>query len=147
MTLLSISRPRAMRTPATQNEYGEFVNSFARAMNGYAKDCSYSPAVNIVEEAKNFVITMAAPGYSKKEFYINIDKDVLTVTATVDNEANKANYLVNEFSKCSFERRFNLGKSIDTSKIEATYKEGILEITLNKREEAIQKPARTISVS
>ena len=146
MTLLSISRPRAMRTPSTQNEYSEFANRFARAANAYVKDCNKMPAVNIIEESKEFRIRMAVPGYSKNDFAINIDKDVLKVSANV-NQDNDVNYLLNEFSKCSFERNFNLGKSIDTSKIDASYKEGILEIILSKREEAIEKPARKVTVS
>lgn len=90
---------------------------------------------------------MAVPGYSKNDFSINIDKDVLTISANVENGREDVSYLVNEFAKTSFERRFNLGKSIDTSKIEASYKEGILEVTLTKREEAMEKPPRSISVS
>ncbi|MDX9770068.1 MAG: Hsp20/alpha crystallin family protein [Tenuifilaceae bacterium] len=147
MTLLSISRPRAMRTPSARNEYSEFLNNFARTANGYNQSISRVPSVNIIEEPKNFLIRMAVPGYSKNDFSINIDKDVLTISANIENGREDVSYLVNEFAKTSFERRFNLGKSIDTTKIEASYKEGILEVTLTKREEAMEKPPRSISVS
>jgi len=147
MTLLSISRPRAMRTPATRNEYGEYLNNFAHTANGYNHTIGRVPSVNIIEEPKNFLIRMAVPGYSKKDFTINIEKDVLTISAKVENGGEAVSYLVNEFKKSSFVRKFNLGKSIDTSKIDASYKEGILEITLSKKEEALEKPPTTISVS
>ncbi len=147
MTLLSISRPRAMSSAANRTEYGDFINGFSRAINRYAEDCKRVPQVNIVEEAKRYQIQMAVPGYSKSDFAINVEKDILTISANVSEKESEVNYLLSEFDKCSFERSFTLGKSIDTSKIDATYRDGILTITLSKREEAIEKPARVISVS
>ncbi|MDX9846187.1 MAG: Hsp20/alpha crystallin family protein [Tenuifilaceae bacterium] len=147
MTLLSISRPRAMSSAANRNEYGDFINGFARAVNRYAEDCKRVSQVNILEEAKRYQIQMAVPGYNKSDFAINIEKDILTISANVSENNNEINYLLSEFDKCPFERSFTLGKSVDTSKIEATYRDGILTITLQKREEAIEKPARVISVS
>lgn len=146
MTLLNISRPRSTYESARRNEYNEFLNRFSNVENQHARNCQKNPAVNIIEESKTYLLQMAAPGYNKSDFTINIEKDTLLVTASVDAE-NQENYIVNEFSKCSFERSFSLGKSIDTSKVDATYKDGVLTITLSKREEAIEKPPRVISVS
>ncbi|MDY0199980.1 MAG: Hsp20/alpha crystallin family protein [Bacteroidales bacterium] len=146
MTLLNISRPRSAYESARRNEYNEFLNRFSNVQNQYARNCQKFPAVNIVEESKTYLLQMAAPGYNKNDFKVNIEKDTLLVTATVNDE-NQENYILNEFSKCSFERSFSLGKSIDTSKVEATYKDGVLTITLSKREEAIEKPPRIISVN
>ena len=146
MTLLNISRPRMANEPARRNEYNEFLNGFTNAASRYARDCQKFPAVNIVEEAKTYQLQMAAPGYTKSDFSVNIDKDILTVSANVNSE-NEENYIVNEFSKCSFERSFTLGKTVDTSKVDASYKDGLLTITISKREEAIEKPPRSISVS
>ena len=147
MTLLSISRPRALSPMANRNEYGDFIKGFARMANRYADDCQRVPSVNIVEEPKNYLIQMAVPGYSKDDFSLNIAKDTLTISATIKEKEKEENYLVNEFYRCSFERSFTLGKSVDTTKIEAIYREGILTVRLNKREESIEKPPRSISVS
>ena len=147
MTLLSISRPRALSPLANRNEYGDFIKGFARMANSFEENCQGLPSVNILEEPKNFHIHMAVPGYSKSDFSVNIDKDILTISANIKDNEKEETYLVNEFSRCSFERSFTLGKLVDTAKIEATYREGILTVTLNKREESIEKPPRSISVS
>lgn len=148
MTLLTLNRrgPQAAEREM-QNEYRDFMNSFERARQRYAYDCLKVPAVNITEEPNRFVLEVAAPGYSKNDFSINIEKDLLTISANIEEE-NDAGSIVRvcEFSKGSFKRQFNLGKSIDTSKIDAAYKNGILTIELHKKEEAIEKPARTIKI-
>ncbi|MDD2279290.1 MAG: Hsp20/alpha crystallin family protein [Bacteroidales bacterium] len=148
MTLLSIARPSALRTNQTRNEYGDFVKGFAHAVDRYAADCKNIPSVNIIEESHAYKIQLVAPGFSKDEFSVNIEKEILTISANVPNdEQNKIQYLLNEFTKCGFSRSFTLGKAINTEKINAEYKDGILTITLSKSEEAIVKPPRSISVS
>ncbi|MDD2549326.1 MAG: Hsp20/alpha crystallin family protein [Bacteroidales bacterium] len=146
MTLLSIARPRSAYESERRNEYNEFLNRYSSEGSKYARNCQKFPAVNIIEQAKTYLVQMAVPGYSKADFSVNIEKDLLVVSTNIDVEKEE-NYIVNEFSKCSFERSFSLGKSIDTSKVDASYRDGILTITLSKREEAIEKPPRTISVS
>jgi HSP20 family protein len=147
MTLISLKRPSASKPYSTSDEYRDFVNSFSRAVNRYAKECSDTPAVNIIEEPNQFRIELAAPGYSKKDFSINIEKDVLTISANPEiNEDVENNIIQCEFGKGSFQRSFTMGRSIDSTKIGASSKDGILTIILPKREEAIEKPARTISI-
>jgi HSP20 family protein len=148
MTLVSISRPRALSSVNNRNEYGKFLHGFANAVDKYARDCHDTPAVNIIEEPKQFRIQLAAPGFSKKDFSINVEKDQLMISAESEFDSNQeVSYILNEFSKCGFKRSFTMGKSIDTSRIEANYLEGILTVTLLKKEDAIEKPPRTISIS
>jgi len=148
MTLLSITRPSALNSTPHRNEYGDFVKGFARAVDRYVTDCKNLPAVNIIEEAESYMIQLVAPGFSKDEFTINVEKDVLTISAKASNEnQDQVTYLLNEFSKCEFSRSFTLGRSVDTEKIDAEYKNGILTLTLSKREEAKVKPPRSIEVS
>jgi HSP20 family protein len=147
MTLISLRRPSATKPNTSSDEYRDFVNSFSRAVNRYTKECIDNPAVNIFEDTKQFRIELAAPGYTKKDFSINVEKDVLTISANPElNEDVNKNFIQCEFAKGSFQRSFTLGKSIDSSKIGASSKDGILTIILPKREEAIEKPARTISI-
>lgn len=147
MTLLSISRPSALKTSQNRNEYGDFANRFAHAIDRYATDCKNIPAVNIVEEPQAYKIQIVAPGFSKDEFSIDIEKEVLTVSATVPDEQKQIKYLLNEFTKCKFSRSFTLGKSVDTEKVNAEYNNGVLTINLSKSEEAKVKPPRNIAVS
>jgi HSP20 family protein len=109
------------------------------------------PAVNILESDNDFQVEVAAPGMNKKDFKIDLDNNVLTISSEKEEKKEekdkKGNYTKKEFSYTSFERSFTLPDSIDQDKIAASYKDGVLRITLPKREEAKVKPAKTISIS
>ncbi|MCL4165414.1 UNVERIFIED_CONTAM: hypothetical protein GTU68_058213 [Idotea baltica] len=93
---------------------------------------------------------VAAPGLSKKDFKVELDKDVLTISAEVEkkSEGIEENYTRKEFSKYSFKRSFTLPEQkVDGEKIIANYKDGVLYVSLPKREEAKPKPARSIEIS
>ena len=107
-----------------------------------------SPAVNVIENGNNFVLELAAPGLGKEDFKVNLEKDLLTVSATreTESETTEVNYRRREFSFSNFERAFKLPKTVDTEKIDAKYENGILFLTLPKMEIAIEKPAREIEI-
>ena len=96
------------------------------------------PAVNVAETENEFHIELAAPGLKKEDFKISLDKDVLSVsvedkTAATD-ETKK--YTKLEYSYKSFVRSFTLPESVDHSKINAEYTDGILKLNIAKKEEA-----------
>jgi HSP20 family protein len=95
------------------------------------------PAVNIKEENNKFVLEMAAPGLKKDDFNINLDNYVLTISSEKKEEQkeDKDNYTRREFLYTSFSRSFTLPKTVDIDKIKADYKNGILTVTLPKKEE------------
>lgn len=96
------------------------------------------PAVNIAETADAYAIELAAPGLEKGDFKINVDKDVLTISAEKKSEqaADDRKYSKREYSYSSFTRSFTLPDSIDHSKIDAAYQDGVLKVLVGKREEA-----------
>ncbi|MEE9364658.1 MAG: Hsp20/alpha crystallin family protein [Cellulophaga sp.] len=106
------------------------------------------PAVNIREGEKDFQLELVVPGRNKEDFSIEIDNDVLTVftTATSKEVTVEAKYTRKEFSITSFKRAFTLPNSVDGSKIEASYTNGILHFSLPKKEEALPKPKRSIAL-
>jgi len=107
------------------------------------------PAVNIRENEDEFTVEVAVPGMDKKDFQIDLDNDVLTISSekNAENEEIKDNYTRREYSYQSFKRSFNLPKNVvDSDKIKASYKNGELSIAIPKREEAKPKPARLIEV-
>ena len=110
---------------------------------------SYVPAVNIAETAENFTIELSAPGFTKESFKVEVENDVLTISGEQKNENKEEGktYTRKEFSYGSFKRAFSLPKTVDTDKIDAKYDNGILKITVSKREEAKAKPAREIQIS
>lgn len=94
------------------------------------------PLSNIIKRENSFVIELAIPGFSKEQINISVDKDQLVISADVEHKLEEGEtYTKNEFNYHKFDRRFNLGDSIDTSKIEAVFNNGILKITLHVKEE------------
>ncbi len=106
------------------------------------------PAVNIKEENDKFILEMAAPGMSKDAFKINLDNYQLTISSEQKKEKKEKedNYTRREFVYSSFSRSFTLPKTIDVEKIKADYKNGILLLTLPKKEEEA-KLSRQIKIS
>jgi len=94
------------------------------------------PSVNIWENEKEFTLELAAPGYSKDHFKINLSDNMLTIKADSKDEKKEEDkkYSHREYFYSSFERRFTLPDNIDLKKIDAKYDEGILHIHLPKKE-------------
>lgn len=107
------------------------------------------PAVNIIEEKDDFSIEVAAPGLDKKDFKIDLDHNVLTISSEKKDEKKEEDkkFMRREFSYTSFKRSFTLPNTVDAEKIEAKHKDGVLSITMPKKEEAKEKPARQIKIS
>lgn len=117
----------------------------------FDNNCSSSsiPMVNIYETENDFQIEVAAPGYKKKDFSIEVNDGVLKLKAEKEDKGKEGFWVRKKsFGYSSFERSFTLPKNIvDDSKIEASYEDGILLIAIAKREEAKPKPARMIDVA
>lgn len=96
------------------------------------------PSVNIAENDNEFHIELAVPGLKKDDFKINLDKNILTVSAEKKSESTQETkkFSKREYSYNSFVRSFTLPDSVDHSKIEADYTDGILKLIVAKREEA-----------
>jgi HSP20 family protein len=108
------------------------------------------PSVNIKETNDDFEVEVAAPGFSKTDFKIELNHDVLTVSSDkeVKNETKDGQQFTRrEFSYQSFSRSFTLPNSADSDKIKALYENGILKIVIPKKEEAKPKPARQIAIA
>lgn len=109
------------------------------------------PAVNIKEDANNFMVEMAAPGMNKEDFKVELDGNILTITSEKEEEHEEREgdrYSRKEFSYQAFTRTFNLPKDVvDADNIEARYDQGVLYLVIPKKEEAKQKPPRMINIA
>jgi HSP20 family protein len=110
------------------------------------------PAVNIVENNDAYKIEVAAPGMKRENFKIEFENNILTIASHLENKVEESddnkNFTRREFSYKSFQRTFSLPENkVEGEKIFAKYVDGILHITIPKREEAKVKPARQITVS
>lgn len=105
------------------------------------------PAVNILETANGFRLEVAAPGLGKEDFKVNVEKNLLTISAQKENVRVEEGVKVyrREFAYGAFERVFRLPDNIDTDTVQAHFNNGILYVSLNKKAEA--KPAvKTIEI-
>lgn len=107
-----------------------------------------TPAVNVYENEKNYTIEVAAPGIDRKDFNLEIENDVLTISTTKkeSEDEQKKSFLRREFNYQSFKRSFQLPESVDQENINASQKSGILILNLPKKEEEVQKVPRQIEV-
>ena len=107
------------------------------------------PAVNIKETSDEFVLELAIPGMKKSDFTIDVENKILSIASEVkhEDEETKDHYTKREFGYSSFKRTFTLPDSVESDKVKASYKDGVLMITLPKREEAKQKPPKRIEIS
>ena len=107
-----------------------------------------APAVNIKELDTHFEIELAIPGKNKNDFEIEIEDGLLSISSSFNKEQKEDNSILTriEFDYNSFKRPFSIPESVDSSKIEATYKGGILKISLSKRDEALPEPKKLIKV-
>ncbi len=106
------------------------------------------PAVNIKESETGFELELAIPGKRKEDFNVEIDHDILTISLEEKSKEEKTeeNYTRREFSYDAFKRSFTLPETVDSDKIKASYKDGILFFSLPKKEEALPKPKRLIEI-
>lgn len=105
--------------------------------------------VNLQETDKTYEMQLIAPGLKKEDFKINLDGDLLTVSFEHKEEKNQEDknrkWLKNEYRLQSFSRSFTLDDNLDADKITASYKDGVLHVTLPKKEGA-QKITRNIEI-
>ena len=107
------------------------------------------PAVNIHESENEFLVDLAVPGMKKEDFNIEVENGILTISAEKKSEKNEEElkFSRKEFSYSSFKRTFTLPDSVNPDKIAASYENGVLALTLPKKEESKVKPAKAIKVS
>ena len=148
MTLVNVNPRRRRRHVVNPffNLVNDVLTNSATELEKHA--IKTRPAVNVIEGKENFRIDVAAPGLNKSDFNIKIEKDVLTISAEVKNETTDENvkFSRREFNYNEFKRTFHLPETIDTRNIEANFKNGILSVTLAKKEEAKELPPRKIEI-
>jgi HSP20 family protein len=107
------------------------------------------PSANFTENEKEYTIELAAPGLSKKDFTIEMENDLLTISAEKEEEKNEKEngFTKKEYSFNTFSRSFTLPENAKSEKIDAKYENGILTINVPKKELTPQKPRKEIPVS
>jgi HSP20 family protein len=138
--------------PAWANFVNDFFSTdlFDWSSRHYSDTNTTIPAVNIKENTEAFVVEMAAPGMVKEDFKIELNNDLLTISSEKKNEHETKEgetYTRREYSYQSFSRSLTLPKTVDAEKISAKYENGILILSIPKKEEAKPKPIKQILIS
>ncbi|RIW17110.1 Hsp20/alpha crystallin family protein [Algoriphagus lacus] len=106
------------------------------------------PSANVIENEKEFKLELSAPGFDKKDFKIDVQEGILSISAEKEHksEEKKENYRKKEFSYSSIRRSFALPENVSDEKIDAKYDNGILNIVLPKKAIESSKPKKAIEV-
>lgn len=126
-----------------------FENAMRPKFETFVNSQNQFPAVNIKENEDSFEILLAAPGLNKEDFSIEIDENILKISSEFkqNEEIKDEKFSRREFNFSSFKRAFTLPETINEDKIEASYVNGILQLVLPKKEEALPKEKRSIQIS
>jgi HSP20 family protein len=117
--------------------------------NNFSNTNTTLPSVNVKENADAFFVEVAAPGFEKSDFKIELNNDLLTISSEkeIKNEVKDDERISKqEFSYQSFSRSFTLPELVEDDKITAKYENGILSLTIPKKEEAKPKPVKLIEI-
>ena len=120
-------------------------STLANRTNGFSL-----PAVNVRETNDDFILEVAAPGMKREDFKVELDNNVLTISSNREEkqeDQNNDGFTRREFSYQYFQRSFSLPENkVEGDKISARYVDGILHITVPKKDEAKVKPIKQISI-
>lgn len=135
-----------------QNLVDQLFNNFLRNDydENYLNNCSCKPATNVFETDKDFRLELLLPGFKKEDVQLNYHENILTVKVELpeekENTGEEYKYERREFGVYNFERKFKVPKTVEAEKINARFQNGILELTLPKKEEAQVKPPVEIKI-
>ena len=145
---MSLIKYNPFATKSVGNFFDDFFNRGITDFVG--SDFSVStPSVNVVETENSYRVEVAAPGLEKKDFEVSIDNGFLNISARKEHEEEVQDgdkYMRREFNFTSFTRSFQLPDTVKADDIAANYENGVLKITLPKKEEAKIEAAKVIDI-
>ncbi len=108
-----------------------------------------APLANVLKKGDIFEIELAVPGFKKNELEVFVDDDILTIKGekVQKNGLSDEKYILEEFDRHSFERRFRLGEGIGHEKIAAKYEDGILRLSFTDVPKAAEQTYQEIKVN
>lgn len=127
-----------------ERAFSDFFNSDVMSGNGH----SNLPKVNVAENEKEYRIEVCAPGMSKKDVKVNIENNRLIIQGEKkeEKEEKEENYTRKEFRTSSFSRSFILPENVDPEKTDAKFEDGILHLTIAKRQADTSKAKKEIQI-
>lgn len=146
-TLSKIQKPAPALSSIFNDLFAdEFINWSDRPMQ---RSMARVPAVNISENDDQWQLELAAPGMKREDFKVELNQDVLRISSVQreEKEEKAEKYSVQEYSYSSFQRTFRLPEHlVDGDKVNAKYEDGVLRVSIPKKEEAKPQPPRMIEI-
>ncbi|HEY0274103.1 MAG TPA: Hsp20/alpha crystallin family protein [Chitinophaga sp.] len=148
---MSLIKRNREHIPSFPSLFDDFFSRelFNWGNSNFSSTSSTLPAVNIRETADNFEVEVAAPGMEKNDFHISLEGNVLVISSekSQEDEKKQEGYSRREFSYQSFQRSFVLPRDVvDEDGIKARYENGLLLLSIPKKEEAKQKGPKRIEI-
>ena len=132
-----------------RNSYSPMKSLFEDFLNDdfFNVKSNWTPSVNVKEVESEFQIEVAAPGYKKDSFNIEIKDNYLRISSKNESTKEDKNdkYHRREFRASSFERSFYLPKEVNVDDIKASYNDGILSIFIPKKSK-VEKSSKMIEI-
>ena len=136
-----------------EGSFNSFVDNLFTELPALLKNDIQQPQwkgvvpVNILENEKDYSLEVVAPGFEKTDFKVNLEQNVLTVSAEKKEEGKEENkkQIRKEYNYKSFKRSFTIDEKIDAAGIEAQYVNGILTLNLPKKE-IVKESAKEINI-
>jgi HSP20 family protein len=137
----TISRFEPFRTHSLQEQIGRLFNEAFERSADESSITTWAPAVDIFETEHELVVKADLPDIKPEELDIRVENNILTIRGErkFEKKVNENNYLRVERSYGSFSRSFSLANTVDSEAIKAEYRNGVLALTIPKREEAKPK--------
>jgi HSP20 family protein len=136
-----------MKYMMNRNQNYPVNNDFESMFNDWLGNWGYGssnvPAVDVEENDNNYVVSAELPGYKEDEVQVNVEKHVLHIASQKKenhDEHNGKKYLIKERCYQSFERSFSLPEDADENNIQASFKDGVLNVNIPKK--AVAQPKR-----
>ena len=143
MSLIKWS-PETSFFPSLSNWMDDFFpeNGFKPAIKGIS-----IPAVNVTENKNAFKVNVAAPGFKKEDFKLEVQNGYLTISgeAREEKEEKDETFTRREYAYNTFSRSFGLPENVSAEDISAEYADGVLKVVLPKKK-ADEKPVKQIAV-
>ncbi|MDH5326389.1 MAG: Hsp20/alpha crystallin family protein [Gammaproteobacteria bacterium] len=140
------------KSPSKGLSWGWFDEPFENLFEGFFRPMQqtfgdglkHCPAIDVKERDKEYLIKADLPGVMKEDIHVNLQDDMLTISAETKGEIEEKEgevVLRHERHYGKFSRSMRLGEAIDKDKVKANFKDGVLELTLPKLE--VKKAKKT----
>ena len=129
--------------------FDDFFRNDIERFKGFDGTKGQVPAVNVSENETAFSLEVVAPGFAKGDFKLHVDEDMLTISSEAEEkheEKEGERMIRKEYRRSAFSRSFTLPEIVDAEKISATYQDGLLQVSLPKKEVVEKQSKREIAV-